>query len=303
MCKHYGDAKGMVFSIQHFSIHDGSGIRTNVFLKGCPLNCVWCHNPEGVFQDAALAFSTGRCVDCGACFVLCPEVHRMDNGVHMINREACQRCFRCVEFCLGQALEQTGREMTVSEVMDEILRDIRYYRASGGGVTLTGGEPMQQFTFTEAILAACKEEALNTAMETCGMAQTRQYEVIMPLVDTFLFDIKESDPRLHKEYTGADNALILRNLAFLNDNGAKIILRCPIIPKLNDRESHFAYLASLAHQYDGIVGIEMMPYHNLGVSKAERMGLKPQDRFETPAVETVDKWNNMLREWCYDKHA
>ncbi len=285
---------GLIFGIQHFSIHDGNGVRTNVFFKGCPLNCLWCHNPEGISPDALLTFSANKCIGCGACFALCPQVHRMEGGVHVLDRAACTRRFACVEACPGQALERVGREMTVPELMEDLLRDLRYYKASGGGVTLSGGEPMMQFPFARAALEACREAGVNTAMETCGVAPTEHYEHILPLVDTFLFDMKESDPVRHLEYTGADNALILENLAFLSGRGARIILRCPIIPGLNDRREHFEYLAGLACLYSGIQGIELMPYHKLGTSKAERMGLKPQTPFSEPPAGATEGWNRII---------
>ena len=291
-----GELTGIVFGIQHFSIHDGNGIRTNVFLMGCPLRCIWCHNPEGISKKPLLSFSPGKCAGCGSCFALCPETHIMENGVHIINRGNCRSCFRCVEACPGQALEQVGREMAVGEVMDAIIRDKRYYDASGGGVTLSGGEPMEQFGFAMEILKSCKAEGINTALETCGFARTEQFEQILPLVDTFLFDIKESDAALHKTYTGADNGHILKNLGFLASRGAKIIIRCPIIPRLNDRKDHFEYIAGITRETPGVAGAEIMPYHKLGTSKTARMGLEAQESYEQPSDETVRGWNQIISE-------
>lgn len=286
---------GTIFGIQHFSIHDGHGVRTNVFFKGCPIRCVWCHNPEGIGPDPLLAYSAAKCVGCGACFTLCPSVHRMFGGAHVLDRDACAACFRCVEACPGQALEQVGARMTVDEVMEDVLRDMRYYRASGGGVTLSGGEPMMQFDFAAALLEACREHQIGTALETCGVARREQYERILPLVDTFLYDIKESDPARHREFTGADNAVILSNLAYLSEHGARILLRCPIIPRLNDREEHLVYLAELSKRHRGVEGIELMPYHKLGTSKAGRMGLAPQAAFDEPEAGAADRWNEIIR--------
>ena len=285
---------GRVFGIQRFSIHDGNGIRTNVFLMGCPLRCIWCHNPEGISKDALLSFSASRCTGCGACFVLCPEVHSMENDVHIVNRKKCRRCFKCVQVCTGQALEQSGSEMTVSEVMDVIKGDKRYYDVSGGGATLSGGEPMIQITFTTAILKACKTADIDTALETCGLAQTEKFEQILPLVDTFLFDIKESNPALHLKYTGADNELVLKNLEYLSEHNANIVLRCPIIPGINDRTDHFKYLARLSRSYTGIGGVEIMPYHKLGVSKTERMGITTQEVYNVPSEDDAKSWEKMI---------
>ena len=282
---------GTIFGVQHFSIHDGDGIRTNVFFMGCPLRCIWCHNPEGITKKPLLSFSPGKCKECGSCFLICPDVHKMDNDVHRIYRNECKQCFRCVKACPCQALEQVGRQMTVNEIMDAILRDKRFYDASGGGATLSGGEPMEQFEFASAILESCKREGINTALETCGLAREDQFEKIIPYVDTFLYDIKESDNTLHKTYTGVDNKLIHKNLNFIASRGAKIILRCPIIPGLNDRIEHFQYIAMLTIEIPGIVGAEIMPYHKLGASKTFRMGLPEQKSYEQPSENIVNGWN------------
>ena len=286
--------KGLVFGIQHFSIHDGNGIRTNIFMMGCPLHCIWCHNPEGMSYRPLLSYSSNKCGGCGACFLLCPETHCMDNGVHRINREICKRCFRCADNCPCQALEQVGKQMTAGEIMEAIIRDKRYYSTSGGGATISGGEPMSQFDFTLAILESCRGEGINTALETCGFARTEQFERILPYVDTFLYDIKESDAALHKAHTGADNKQIMFNLEFLSTKGAAIILRCPIIPGLNDRKDHFEFIARLTNDMPGIKGAEIMPYHKLGASKAARMGIEEQCVYEQPSDETVMGWNRAI---------
>lgn len=286
---------GLVFGIQHFSIHDGYGVRTNVFLMGCPLSCVWCHNPEGMSDTVLLSFNPARCAGCGACFSICPRVHKMEGGVHTLNRAECVRCFRCAAACAGQALEQVGRGMTVDDIMDSVLRDRRYYEVSGGGVTLSGGEPMRQFDFTLAIMEACKSAGVKVALETCGAAPSERYEQIIPLTEVFLYDIKETDPVRHKEYTGAGNNLILNNLAFLSERGARIIIRCPVIPGFNDRADHFEAIAKLTREFGGVEGAEIMPYHKLGVSKAARMGLTPQETYEQPSDETVENWKKVIR--------
>ena len=184
--------------------------------------------------------------------------------------------------------------MTVGEVMDAIIRDKRYYDVSGGGATLSGGEPMLQFDFTVAILETCKKEGINTALETCGVAREEQFKKILPLVDTFLYDIKESDEALHKAYTGASNRLILKNLDYISARGARIILRCPIIPGINDRTDHFEYIARLTIDTPGVEGAEIMPYHKLGTSKTARMGFAEQELFEQPSENTVAGWNRAI---------
>ena len=261
---------------------------------GCPLNCIWCHNPEGISEKALLSYSNDKCSGCGACVRICPEVHGMENSKHLMNRKNCNHCFKCVEVCPVNALEQVGREMDTTEVFEAVTRDKRYYETSGGGITVSGGEPMRQFSFTYAVLEACKTAGINTAMETSGFAPKAQFKQILPQVDTFLYDIKELNPEKHKEYTGADNSLILNNLAFLAGKGNKIIVRCPVIPGLNDRIDHFTGLAELSQKYDSIEGIEIMPYHKLGVSKSVRMGLAKQNNYDQPDVETVTEWNKII---------
>jgi len=219
----------------------------------------------------------------------------MENGVHVINRSDCQHCFRCVKVCQGLALEQVGSVMTVSEVVDDVLKDKRFYETSEGGVTLSGGEPMSQAEFSLAILKACKKEGINTVLETCGLAETVLFEKIEPFVDTFLFDIKESDPDLFAKNIGSGYDLILKNLDILYNLGSKIVLRCPVIPGINDRTAHFEYLAGLSKKYPRIEGIEIMPYHKLGVSKAERMGTPVRKSYDVPSRDTVNTWNEIIK--------
>jgi len=192
------------------------------------------------------------------------------------------------------ALEQLGNEMTVSEVINSIVRDKRYYNTSGGGVTITGGEPMVQPLFTKAILEACKKKGVNTALETCGYTESELFEMILPFVDTFLYDIKESDPALHVKYTGVDNKLIMENLRLIAGHGKSIILRCPIIPGINDRADHFEQLALMSKLYPCIEGVEIMPYHKLGVSKNTRLGTLTQEQYETPSDDMVKNWINII---------
>jgi len=287
------DKKGIIFGIQYFSIHDGKGIRTNVFLKGCSLNCIWCHNPEGIKKKPQLIFNDAKCTGCGKCIALC-DAHSMVNGEHILNRNLCTLCFKCIKACQWSALEKTGRKISVSELMKDILSDLRYYKISGGGITLTGGEPLEQSGFAIAILKACSKAGIGTAVETNGLVSTQTFEKALPFVDTFLFDIKESDRERHKKVTGADNDLIMKNLEFLNSRGANIILRCPIIPGLNDRPEHFRFIAELTKKYSSVMGAELMPYHKFGIYKARRLGLKEQPVFPEPGEEMVNTWKQII---------
>ena len=291
--------QGRIFDVQRFSIHDGPGIRTTVFLKGCPLRCIWCHNPEGAAPGPMLSFLPELCIGCGYCFQICPrEAHTIEDDVHELDRAVCEVCGACAEECYAQALELIGRDVTVEEVMGEVLRDRPFYETSGGGITLSGGDPTFQMDFTEALLRVAREEGLNTCVETSGFTNCANLPRIEELVDLFLYDIKETDPQRHQDCTGVSNELILANLRALHARGARILLRCPIIPGYNDRADHFEALATLAVELPDLVGLEVMPYHALGESKALRLGLDPEGRAvsQPPAPEQIAEWTQFLRD-------
>ena len=298
---------GRIFEIQRFSIHDGPGIRTTVFLKGCPLRCLWCHNPEGMAPEKALSFVPEKCIGCGYCFRACERgAHKTaaepgadgaaSGGKHTLDREVCVVCGACTEECYAKALELVGRDVTVEEALDDVLRDRPFYETSGGGMTLSGGEPLMQIEFTEALLRAAKGAGLHCVVETCGFAGRDRFERILPHVDLFLYDIKEMDPARHQELTGVPNGLILANLRSLHDAGAAVLVRLPIIPGLNDRDGHFRALAGLARSLPNLLGFEVMPYHRLGTSKLNRFGLEDKlGEVRTPAAGDVEGWVSTLR--------
>ncbi len=264
---------GIVFDIQRFAIHDGPGIRTTVFLKGCPLSCLWCHNPESQDPHPEIFFSPEKCIGCRYCESVCEhDGHSFVEGVHIYDRSECIQCAECTLECYVWALEVAGKEMTVTEVIAEVIKDRVFYQNSGGGMTLSGGEPMQQFDFSKALLVAAKDEGLHTCIETSGCSSWNRYAEILPYVDLFLYDIKETDPELHLKYTGVSNDLLASNLVKLDRAGARTMIRCPIIPGLNDRREHFEKIAAFANKLENVVEINILPYHPLGNSKTNRLG-------------------------------
>jgi glycyl-radical enzyme activating protein len=287
---------GMVFDIQKFSIHDGPGIRTTVFLKGCPLRCLWCHNPESHDAAPEVSLMPGRCIGCGHCQSACPHhCHTLDGETHLYNREACMRCGRCAEECHARAIELIGQSMSVDQILAEVEKDRPFYETSGGGMTLSGGEPLFQFEFTLALLQEARRRKLHTCLETSGFAAFNQLEQLLPLVDLFLFDYKETDPARHMEYTGVPRDTIADNLVRLDQAGAPLILRCPIIPGLNARDDHFAGIAALANRLRNLQEVHLMPYHPMGRSKNERLG-KPVGFGETsfPSTDDAESWRTKV---------
>ena len=288
---------GTIFDIQKFSLHDGPGIRTTVFLKGCPLRCTWCHNPESWAHEKQLLYSAEKCISCGSCVPLCPqECHTLD-GKHSFARSKCTACGACTKKCYADTLTLCGKEMSVEDVLEQVLKDKIFYKNSGGGMTLSGGEPMAQFPFTLELIQQAKAAGLHVAIETCGFAQESQYAQLIDLVDLFLFDIKCVDAVKHKEYTGQSNELILKNLHFLDSKGANLRLRCPLIPGLNDSEDDLRAIAELANSLSNVQGIDVEPYHPLGVSKAAQLGMK--EFFNAPFAEKEhwESWITTLKKY------
>jgi glycyl-radical enzyme activating protein len=283
---------GTVFDIQRTSLHDGPGIRTAVFLKGCPLHCAWCHNPESQSKNREISFRPESCAVCGDCVTTCQHgAHTILDGVHLYDRTLCEQCGDCVETCLYEALKLAGKELTVREVMAVVLRDRLFYEQSGGGLTISGGEPMLQPEFALELLKAARAEGLHTCLDTCGWTSQRLYEQVLPFVDLFLFDYKATDPEVHKQWTGVSNELILSNLDFLVRQGASVRLRCPLVSGINATPEHLAGIAALSKRYPDLDGIDLMPYHNVGNSKYERYGLNnPLPDLQTTEDSTRQAW-------------
>lgn len=281
--------KGTIFDIQKFCVNDGPGIRTTVFLKGCPLKCIWCHNPESQSEKPEIMFYKDKCVNCGRCAAVCENgCHSFDNGVHKFERKNCVKCFACTQTGC-EALEKVGQEISTDEVIDEVLKDKIFYDNSGGGITLSGGEPLCQFDFSLEILKKAKENGLHTAIETCGFTSADRIKEISKYVNLFLFDYKETTGELHKKFTGVSNGVILDNLALLNNMEKSIILRCPIIPDCNDRKEHFEGICNVANRFKNVLHIELEPYHSLGESKYESLGLI-ESKFHSPDDSEKEGW-------------
>lgn len=266
---------GTVFNIQKFSVNDGPGIRTVVFLKGCMLDCVWCHNPESKSAAPQLMLYSERCIGCKECVDACVRaLHSFsDDGEHIIDRTKCISCGTCEKACVG-ALQICGTQMSVQEVITQVLKDKIFYKNSGGGMTLSGGEPFMQHKFALELLEAAKEHDIHTAIETCGYVSPEILRQAAKLTDLFLWDIKELDEKRHVEFTGVSNKLILSNLELLDELGAKVILRCPLIEGYNLRKEHLEGIGKLAQKLDCVIGVDVEPYHPLGRSKCEAMGTK-----------------------------
>ncbi len=264
---------GLVFNIQRYSVQDGPGIRATVFLKGCPLHCAWCHNPEGVSPRREILVLENRCFGCGQCRRACPFGASIPGRDALPPRhEHCLLCGACVAACPAQARRWAGELMTVSEVLDAVWQDRIFYDESGGGVTFSGGEPLRQFKFLRACLEACRARGLRTAVDTCGFAPLEHLLAAAPLADLFLYDLKMMDPAKHRQYTGAPNGPILENLIALGRVHHQIWVSIPVIPGVNDDAPALQALARFAGSVPGVRQINLLPFHRTGLPKLARLG-------------------------------
>ncbi|NNE18429.1 MAG: glycyl-radical enzyme activating protein [Myxococcales bacterium] len=285
------EPKGLVFNIQKFSLHDGPGIRTIVFLKGCPLACIWCSNPEGQSASQELTLSADRCMgveDCDRCVVVCLEkaIGRDENGALQIDRVSCDGCGDCAYVCPPKALEVSGQWVGVDEVIRIVEEDDAFYARSGGGLTLSGGEPLAQGVFVRSLLTAARSRGIDTAIETSGLCNWKTLLDVAPLADRIFFDLKCIDPQKHERLTGVSNRKILENFRRLRAEFPEndVVVRTPVIPGFNDSEAEIGAIAGFVHEAGGASAYELLPYHGLAEPKYAKLGKRyGLGQLETPS--------------------
>jgi pyruvate formate lyase activating enzyme len=297
--------KGVIFNIQKYSIYDGPGVRTLIFLKGCPLKCKWCANPEGISPTFQVMFSKSLCTSCRKCIPVCQEgifsTAQSINGETQlaINRDIpCTGCGACVDICPERALRVAGQEKTIEEIVDIVMQDSIFYYNSGGGVTMGGGEPTRQPKFLAAILEECYKQGIHTAIETCGYTNWKVYERILPFTKLFLFDLKSMDSKVHKELTGVPNEKIHSNLEQLFLHNANVIVRIPLIVDQNDSlenlEATMNFVKQVSSKSGKLLGVEVLPYHKLGVNKYHQLGkpyiLSDELRFTPDRLQEIESF-------------
>lgn len=284
-----------VTEIQRFCMHDGPGVRTTVFLKGCPLRCAWCHNPETQQAREELLFYRSKCIGCGGCAAACGTSAQRMGDSRGIDRDRCIRCFACVESCPTGALATCGEEMSVEEIIEIAQKDRAFY-GTNGGITLSGGEPFSAGEATIDLLRECKRRELSTAVETCGYADPELLRRAAEHVDLFLWDVKDTDSERHKRYTGVSNRRILQNLALVSQMGARIRLRCILVNGVNTDAKHYGELARIAETIRNFDGLELIPYHAFGGTKSVFLGLSDHGRTDwIPTEQQIPEAKDLLR--------
>jgi pyruvate formate lyase activating enzyme len=286
---HTENVKGIIFDIQRFSVHDGPGIRTVIFFKGCSLHCFWCQNPEGIRSQSEIMFFPDRCILCGKCVEVCPEeAHLIKEGTHYYDHDKCTSCGRCAESCYAGVLKITGRVMTVKEVIKEVLKDKIFYEQSGGGITLSGGDAVMQHRFTHALLKRSKLEGLHTALETAANCNWKILASLLPLID----------PEKHKEATNSSNELILYNAQKLSQTPKPLIVRTPVIPGVNDSLKEITAIAQFIKTFPNLQYYELLPFHRFGEGKYHNLGLLyAASHLKAPSKDKMNKLANAARKF------
>lgn len=279
---------GCYFALKRFAVHDGPGIRTTLFLKGCPLSCLWCHNPEGKSFKPQIAFYKHKCTNCLRCANVCKNnVHDFDNE-HLVTKDNCAFCSACATVCFNNAIEVFGKTVSVDEALKMVLEDRLFYETSSGGVTVSGGEPLMQADFVKALLKNLKEQNIHTAVDTCGYAPQEAFNSVLPYTDLFLYDIKAFKEETHVKLTGKSNKLIWDNLEYVTKNGKQVIIRFPFVPGYNDSEAE--EIAKKLTEFNNILSVDILPYHNFSSSKYDALGLEDtMPRIPMPTKEETEK--------------
>lgn len=284
---------GKIFEIKRFAVHDGDGIRTTVFLKGCPLKCIWCHNPEGIGFKNQLAYYAHKCISCGECVSVCFEgAHKMSDGRHLLDREKCIACGKCADVCLGDALKFYGTDMSTDELVEKLLEDRDFYETSKGGVTLSGGECLMQADFCRELLMKLKENGIHTAVDTCGYVARESIDKVLPYTDIFLYDLKAFDEDVHIKCTGVSNKIILDNLKYIDSLGKQSEIRIPYVPEYNDNQ--IEKIAGFLKGLNNVTKVRVLPFHNYAGSKYESLDMENNMPSVIPNDEDLQRAEKMF---------
>lgn len=285
--------KAFISDIKHFAVHDGDGIRTTVFFKGCPLQCVWCHNPESIIFKPQSAIFENKCINCGECAAVCPSnAHKIVENKHIFDRNLCILCGMCESVCLGDALKFYGKEMTVEELLPHLTEDRDFYESSGGGVTLSGGECLCQADFCAELLKKLKKEGINTSVDTCGFVSKESIDKVIPYTDTFLYDIKAMDEDVHIKCTGRSNKIISENIKYIDSLGKSIEVRIPFVPEYNSDQ--IEKIAEFLKTLKNVKAVKVLPYHNYAGSKYTALGMNNTLPRNLPRDEDIKKAEEIL---------
>ena len=289
--------KGIIFDIKRFAVHDGDGIRTTVFFKGCPLNCIWCHNPEGLWAEKVLSYTAHNCLNCGECVRIC-NAHEIVDGRHIFKRELCVSCGRCEEICPADALKLYGKSVETDELLPILLEDKAFYEKTGGGITLSGGECLCQAEFCRELLKLLKKEGIHTAVDTSGFVPKDAIDAVMAYTDIFLYDIKAYDENVHRKCTGVPNEIILENLKYIDSCGKKTEVRIPYVPDYNSDqiEKIAVFLSGLKN----LTRVKLLPYHNYAQSKYEAFDMEYSAPEKVPEKSEIETAVQILKSYGLD---